>query len=134
MEQQFGGKLTEVVHRTFEKPDETRTPDLAKIDVVRLGKNIVSRLTIRPGWRWSTHAKPIAKTDSCQLEHLGYVLAGKMVVEFGGKKELIEAGSVFAIPPGHDAYVEGQEIVLLLEFQPETGKSWGRGLQDVSQQ
>lgn len=37
--------------KTFDSPDEQRTPPKAKIDFVRFGDNTVARVTYYPGWR-----------------------------------------------------------------------------------
>ena len=66
--------------RGFESPDETRTFDNGHVQVVKIGETTVGRYTFEPGWRWSENVKPIAKTDSCQVHHVGYVLSGRLHV------------------------------------------------------
>lgn len=74
-----------------------------------------------PGWRWSDDVKPIAKTDLCEISHLGYCLSGQMTVRMGdGTEAEIHAGDVFAIPPGHDAEVVGDEPCVMLDFGEAT--------------
>ncbi len=65
--------------KSLDRPDETR-PFAAKgqAAVVNLGGAAVLRATFEPGWRWSEHVKPLAKTDSCQAAHAAYVLSGRM--------------------------------------------------------
>ena len=60
----------------FESPDETRTPDKTRVDVVRLGRTTAARMVFEPGWKWSECIKPVAGTDSCQARHVGIVQAG----------------------------------------------------------
>ena len=75
--------------------------------------------TFEPGWRWSEHVKPIAGTDTCQTNHFGYVISGRMhVVMDDGTEADIGPGDVFAIPPGHDAWTVGDE--------PCVGVDWGQ--------
>ena len=62
--------------RDFDSPDETRTPDKTRVDVIRVGGTTAARLTFEPGWRWSEWIKPIAGTDSCQVHHVGIRPAG----------------------------------------------------------
>lgn len=108
---------TTVVKR-FDVPDETR-PFMAhgKADVVDMNGRIVGCATFEPGWRWSDDVRPIAGTDSCQMSHLGYCLSGQMRVRMDDGRELtVHAGDVFAIAPGHDAEVIGDERCVMLDF------------------
>jgi hypothetical protein len=54
-------------------PDEVRSFEKGRMDVVNLGDVVVGRAVFEPGWQWSKHVKPIAGTDSCQVPHVGYV-------------------------------------------------------------
>jgi mannose-6-phosphate isomerase-like protein (cupin superfamily) len=106
-----------VQSRDFDSPDETRTPDKTQVDVVRMGSTAAARLTLEPGWRWSECVKPVAGTESCQLRHVGVVHAGRMTVRHEDGTELeIGAGDAFEIPPGHDAWVVGDEQVVVYDF------------------
>ena len=63
------------------------------------------------------HVKPIAGTDSCQVHHVGYVLSGRMkVVMDDGTETEASAGDAAVIPPGHDAWIVGDEPCVWLEF------------------
>ena len=108
---------TTVVKR-FDVPDETR-PFMAhgRADVLDLNGHTVGCATFEPGWRWSDDVKPIAGTDSCQVSHLGYCLSGQMRVRMdSGAEILIHAGDVFAIAPGHDAEVIGDDNCVMFDF------------------
>ena len=63
---------------SFDQPDETRTPDKATVAVIRLGSQVVARITFQPGWRWSASIKPIVGTDSCQVRHIGAITSGRL--------------------------------------------------------
>jgi quercetin dioxygenase-like cupin family protein len=106
--------------RNLDSPDETR-PFVAKgkMDVVKLGDVIVGRGVFEPGWRWSEHVKPIAKTDSCQGTHAGYVLSGRMkiVMDDGSEQEVGPGDGVF-IAPGHDAWTVGDEPCVMVDLGP----------------
>src|SRR3954447_21112273 len=65
----------------FDSPDETRTPDKTRVDVVRTGGTTAARMTFEPGWRWSECVKPVAGTDSCQLRHVGVAGSGRLGVK-----------------------------------------------------
>ena len=93
--------MSAIDHKTFDEPDESRTPDKTKVDVVRLGETEVGRFTFQPGWRWSECIKPVVGTESCQVDHVGYVGAGRMHVEHDdGSTATISAGEAYRIAPG----------------------------------
>ena len=76
----------------------------------------IGRYTMEPGWRWSNCIKPIVKTDKCQLSHVGYAVAECITVSMqDGTKKTIAAGELNTIPPGHDAWVEGNEPFVGIE-------------------
>jgi ethanolamine utilization protein EutQ (cupin superfamily) len=104
--------------KRFDEPDETRNPfENGTIDVVRLGNLPFNRETLEPGWRWSTHVKPTVGTERCERYHVKYILSGRQrVVMEDGTELLLEPGDVAVIPPGHDAWVEGDEPNVLLEL------------------
>ena len=66
-----------VEKRDFDSPDETRTPDKTRVDVVHVGGTSAARFTMEPGWSWAECVKPVAGTDSCQHRHLGVVESGR---------------------------------------------------------
>ena len=71
-----------------------------------------------PGWRWSDDVKPIAGTDTCQVEHVGYAVSGTLHVKHDdGTDADVVAGQVYRIAPGHDAWNEGSEPAVFVEFQ-----------------
>jgi hypothetical protein len=103
----------------FAAPDEVRAPDpTVKIEVVKLAGGEIGRYTFQPGWRWSEHIKPVVGGDSCQTEHLGYLVSGKMGIKTDdGTAGEVMPGSVYRIAPGHDGWVIGDEPVVVVEFQ-----------------
>ncbi|HZV51787.1 MAG TPA: cupin domain-containing protein [Candidatus Dormibacteraeota bacterium] len=108
------------VHRleakSHDTPDEVRTPARTRVEIVRLEGYTLGRFRFEPGWRWSECIKPVVKTDRCQLSHVGYVVSGRITVELAdGQRRTIEPGQSYTIPPGHDAWVEGQEPFVALE-------------------
>ncbi|HYJ90293.1 MAG TPA: cupin domain-containing protein [Pyrinomonadaceae bacterium] len=110
--------MAKAVSKRFETPDEVRTPPKAKVEVVNLGEATAMRGTFEPGWKWSECVKPIAGTDSCEVAHLGYVVSGTMVLKMNDGTEIrFKAGDVANIPPGHDAWVDGTEPCVFLDFQ-----------------
>lgn len=109
---------------TFSKP--IKTVDLSgmgTLEVVGVGDITVSRMTFRPGWRWSEHVKSIVGGTSCQTHHYGFVTSGRLAVRMDdGSQEEFGAGDVWIIPPGHDAWVLGEETFVVLEFPPAAGE------------
>lgn len=113
--------------RSFESPDEVRTPDKTRIEVVSLGDGTVARLRFEPGWRWSECIKPVAGTASCQARHLGIVVSGGMhVVHDDGSESDVAAGEAYLIEPGHDAWVTGSEPMVSFEFNSATAQTYAK--------
>ena len=104
--------------KNLNSPDETRPFEgKGKADVSNLGGKAVGRAVFEPGWKWSDNVKPIAGTDSCEVAHLGYCMSGHMRVRMDdGSEADIGPGDVFAIPPGHDAEIVGEESCVMLDF------------------
>ena len=105
--------------RRFDAPDETREFENGSFELLSIGGMTIGRARYEPGWRWSESVKPIAKTDSCQVHHVGYLLSGRLHVatEDGGDAE-IGPGEAYEIRPGHDGWVVGDEAVITIEFSP----------------
>ncbi|MGY0235886.1 cupin domain-containing protein [Longispora urticae] len=110
--------MSELLNKSFDKPDETRMFEgHGHADVLMMGDRPVARGQFEPGWRWSNDVKPIAKTESCQVSHLGYVLEGRMRIFMDDGSEYdLTPGHVVAIPPGHDAEVLGDGACVMLDF------------------
>ena len=107
-----------VESRDFSKPDDTRTPDKTKVELVNVAGGQIGRYTFQPGWRWSECIKPVVGTDSCQVEHIGYGVSGQLqVTHEDGSASDINPGDVYRIAPGHDAAVVGDELFVSVEFQ-----------------
>ena len=102
--------------KSHNSPDEVRTPDKTRVEIVRLEGFTIGRFTFEPGWRWSNCIKPVVKTDQCQLSHVGYAISGRLTVRLkDGTNKTIGAGESYTIPPGHDAWVEGNERFVGIE-------------------
>jgi hypothetical protein len=104
-------------YRSFSQPEETRSFEKGKIEVVSLGGCTFGRATFEPGWRWSTCLKPIMKTRSCEAPHLNLHLSGKLhIVMDDGTEHDFGPGDISEIPPGHDAWVVGGEPVVVVDI------------------
>jgi quercetin dioxygenase-like cupin family protein len=106
--------------KRFDSPEETRPflDDKGRVEIVDLSGNAVGRGTFEPGWRWADHVKTLSGTESCRVEHIGYVLSGRMrVVMDDGAEIEVGPGDVFHMPPGHDAWTVGDEACVLVDFE-----------------
>ena len=114
-------------HKSLDRPDETRTFENGRAEVVTLGDFTAWRLVLEPGWRWSENVKPIAGTDSCQVLHTGYHVSGRLHVRMddGTEKEVVP-GVAYVIPPGHDAWVVGDEPVVSVDMSRVTAEQYAK--------
>jgi class 3 adenylate cyclase len=109
--------------KNIARPDEVQDTDLVHSDIVRLGDVTFSRGTQEPGWRWSTHMKPKVGGNSCQTRHVGFVLGGRLHVDFDdGSSMDLAAGDVYEIGPGHDSWVVGDELYVTVSW--EGARTW----------
>ena len=116
-----------IAKKSFESPDERRTPDKTEIQVVDLGSVKAAKATMQPGWRWSECIKPIAGTESCQSHHVGTVASGQLHVRHeDGTEADIGPGDAYVIEPGHDAWVVGFEPFVGYEFDSQAAETYGR--------
>jgi class 3 adenylate cyclase len=103
--------------KNLSSPDLVRSFPFGHVDVVHLDETSVARFTWEPGWRWSKDVAPVVQTRSCLNRHVGYAISGLLHVQMDDGTELeIGAGDAFEIPPGHDAWVVGDEIWDTVEF------------------
>jgi hypothetical protein len=114
--------------RDFGSPDEIRTPDKTKIEIVRMGGTSASRMSLAPGWRWSECIKPIVGGESCRVHHVGLLQSGTMhVIHDDGSEQDIGSGQAYVIEPGHDAWVVGDEPVVGFEFDSGAAEEFAKG-------
>ncbi|NEX59465.1 cupin domain-containing protein [Noviherbaspirillum galbum] len=109
---------SKLVRKSSDTPDEVRpfADNKGRLHVYELGDHIAGKGEFEPGWRWSQHVKPIAGTDSCQAAHTGFVIQGRMIVKMDdGSQMEYGAGDFFYMPPGHDAWVVGDERCVLVD-------------------
>lgn len=102
--------------KSHNAPDEVRSPDKTRLEVVNLEGATIGRMTLQSGWRWSDCIKPVAGTDLCQVPHLGYAVSGQLTAQLAdGTRQTIRAGDSYTIPPGHDGWVDGSEPFVCIE-------------------
>lgn len=109
--------------RRFETPDQRLDmQERGGISIVKMADGSVGMHAIfEPGWTWEADEKPLlGSPDSCPMRHTGYCISGKLVVRMidSGVETHLSRGDFFEIPPGHDAYVDGDARVELILFAP----------------
>jgi hypothetical protein len=111
----------------FDSPDDTRTPEKTRVEVVRVGGTTAGRFSFEPGWKWSECIKPVVGTDSCQARHVGFVQSGRLhVVHEDGTEVDLGPGQAYVIEPGHDAWVDGDEKFVAIEFESRAAEEYAR--------
>ena len=113
--------------KSFSTPDETRTPEKTVMEIVDLGSVKAARLTVQPGWTWSSCIKPVVGTDSCQAHHIGTVVSGVLGVKHNDGTEIeFHPGDAYVCEPGHEAWVIGDEPCVMLECDATTAASYAQ--------
>ncbi len=109
--------MQDVILKRFEQPDEVRRFEKGMFEVVQIGGMTLGRATYEPGWRWSEHVGRALGQTSCQVEHIGLVIAGRATAAMDdGRVFEMKAGDLFYIPPGHDSWVVGDEPYVSLHL------------------
>jgi hypothetical protein len=107
----------ETEHRSFTAADEVRQFPNGRAEIVKIGGSEIGRLVFEPGWRWSTDVKPIAGTESCTAPHFQYHISGRLAIRADDGTELVAGpGDVTSLPSGHDAWVVGDEPVVVVDW------------------
>lgn len=106
-----------IEQRDFADPNEVRTFDYGRVELIKVGGMEIGRLVLSPGWRWSEHVKPIAGTDLCEAPHFQYHVAGTLRLRTADGREFdAEPGQVTSLPAGHDAWVVGDQDVVIVDW------------------
>ena len=123
----YAASVPKLQSGNFNRPDENRTLDHGRIELVNLGEESVGRQVLDPGWRWSVHVKPIVGTAYCEFHHRGLLMSGRLHVEMAdGTVMEVGPDSVYEIPPGHDAWVIGDEPAISITWSGI--RTWGAAL------
>lgn len=114
---------TAIEIRRFDKPDDLLDmKECGGIAIIKMGTGATGMHAVfEPGWTWEKDEKPLlGNPDSCPMHHTGYCISGTLIVRMldTGMNTTIAPGDFFEIPPGHDAYVEGEDRVELILFAP----------------
>ena len=96
--------------------DESVRFKRGRADIAHLLAGTVTRWILEPGWRRSSHVGSAQGLALCPTAHLGYVVAGRMVISMADRRTIrLGAGDAFAIPPDHDGWVEGDETCVRID-------------------
>jgi class 3 adenylate cyclase len=103
--------------KSFEKPDRARALGAGRLELVDLDETTVGRVTLPAGWRWSRDVQPVVGTASCQIRHVSYAISGVLHVLMDDGTEIdVKPGDAHEIPPGHEAWVVGDEAYVAVEW------------------
>ncbi len=110
--------MEKVERKNFSEPDEVRNFPKGRLEVLKIGGATIGRAILEPGWRWATSVQPMAKTKSCEASHFQYHVSGVLKVQMDDGREVeCRPGDVSLLPSGHDAWVVGDEPVIVVDFQ-----------------
>lgn len=103
--------------KSFMAPDEVRTFEKGRLELLHMGGHVIGKVTLQPGWRWSKHVKPLSKTEWCEAPHFQYVVSGCLHLVTSDKHEYdLKAGDVLSVSVGHDAWVVGNEPCVAVDW------------------
>ena len=105
------------IKTNMNEPDEMKSATKMKLQLVTVGGFTFGLRTLEPGWKWTLHMKPVAKTETCEIRHIGYVVSGRMGFAMNdGVRLEVGPGDAFDVQPGHDAWTVGQEPVVFIDL------------------
>ena len=109
---------TKIEKKSMKSPDEIRTHDNGKVEITKVGGTSIGRVYLQPGWSWEKCVKPMVKTESCQAPHTQYIISGRVRAKMDdGSEEEFGPGDVGHLPPGHNAWIIGNEPYVAIEFR-----------------
>ena len=109
--------MDDVILKRFDQPDEIRTFEKGRFELVHIGGLTIGRAIYEPGWKWSTHVGKTLGKHSCDVAHVGLVISGRATAAmYDGRVIEMKAGDLFYIAPGHDSWVVGEHPYISLHF------------------
>ena len=106
-----------IVRKNLAEPDEVRELDHWTATLTRVGTHSVGTGVLQPGWVWSKHMGPVMGTDLCPVRHVQLVQSGRIAFRMADGEEVeLQPGDVADIPPGHEAWVVGNEPCVVLDI------------------
>jgi quercetin dioxygenase-like cupin family protein len=117
--------IRQIDKKSLDHPDEIRSLPKLRVEIVKLADHTLMRARFEPGWRWSEHLKPTVGAQSCEVQHVGYLISGQLATRMNdGTEFTFRPGDFVVIPPGHDGWVVGDEPAVFLDFVG--GEQYGR--------
>jgi hypothetical protein len=108
--------------KSFAMPDEVREFPKGRLEIIQIGGVTVRRGIFDPGWRWSTSVQPLVRTQNCGVPHFTYHVAGVLkIVMDDGSEFVCRPGDACCLSAWHDAWVVGDEPVIVVDFQGLAG-------------
>jgi hypothetical protein len=112
------GTMNKAEFKSFGEPDEDRVFPKGRLELIQIGGVTVGRAIFAPGWRWASSVQPLTKTKSCEAPHFQYHISGVLKIRMDDGTEFeCRAGDVSLLPSGHDAWVVGDQPVVVVDFQ-----------------
>lgn len=109
--------MASIQKKNLGSADEKRSFPKGTVEVVKLGDITFGRATLEPGWKWSESVKPVVKTKSCEASHTSFHVSGRLRVRMDdGTEQEFGPGDVGVVPPGHDAWVVGNDPVVMIDI------------------
>jgi quercetin dioxygenase-like cupin family protein len=101
-------------------PDVAKEFPFGRLEYVSVNDVPLSRITLQPGWKWSRHIQPMAHTETCQAQHVQYVISGRIVIQMDDGDQIeLGPGDFGVIAPGHNAWVIGNEPFVCVDFSSD---------------
>ncbi len=112
------GTMNKAELKSFGNPDEVRVFPKGRLELIKIGGTTVGCAIFEPGWRWAKSVQPLTKTKSCEAPHFQYHISGVLKIRMDDAIELeCRPGDVSLLPSGHDAWVVGDQPVVVVDFQ-----------------
>jgi cysteine synthase len=109
-------RADQVEIRSMAEPDEAHDFPLGRSALVRFREGTVGRSTLEPGWIWSRDVGAALGLEWCPAPHFGYVISGRMAGrQEDGREFRYGAGDAFALEPGHDVWVDGDQTYVSID-------------------
>jgi len=106
-----------IEQKSFETPDDVLRFEKGKLELLKFSRGVVRRMTLEPGWRWSEHVRPFAGTELCESPRFQYHVSGRIFVRTrDGARAQFVRGEITTICTGHDAWVEGHEPAVIIDW------------------
>ena len=120
-------EMATLAKKSFDNDGEVITPEKTYATTVNFGSVAATKLIAQPGWKWSECIKPMIGTDTCQKNHVGVCVNGKlMVTHEDGSSIEVGPGDAYTFAPGHDAWVVGDDVFVGYEFDSDTASTYAK--------